>query len=332
MTLPNNIETPKAPRVSVVVPNFNYEKFLGERLTSILDQTYRDFELIFLDDASPDGSVAYVRRVFGDRIDRIEVNQKNSGNPFVQWNRGVKLARGEFVWIAEADDYCSPLFLQRMLSAIEQSPRIGLAYCMTVPVDTESKILNANFHLEYLADIGADHWRHDFVANGQQEIHSYLSQKNTITNVSGVLFRRDAYLKSGPAFEKLRMCGDWLTYLQVLREWDVAFVSEPMNFHRQHPSKHTHNSVLNLSYFREFLHVQRYVVRAVSLSAHEKTLAFRRIIGEWDRLTVGHNGRITVPRTLRLAAMIAGTYHRPRQLAVNLKHLIQNATRSLRAK
>jgi len=322
----------RSPRVSVVVPNYNYEKFLGERLQSILDQTVKDFELIFLDDASPDGSVEYVRRTFGDRIDRIEVNAKNSGNPFIQWNRGVQMARGEYVWIAEADDYCAPVFLERMIAALEQSPKIGLAYCMTVPVDIESRVLNAGFHLEYLADIGPEHWYRDFVANGQDEIHRYLSQKNTITNVSGVLFRRQAYLESGGAFEKLRMCGDWLTYLRVLRGWDVAFVSEPMNFHRQHPRKHTHNSVLNLSYFREFLYVQRYVAEAASLTREEKTRAFRRIIGEWDRLTYGHDGRITVPRTFKLAGMIAATYHRPHELAVNVKHLIFNVRKSLRAK
>ncbi|ANN79914.1 hypothetical protein BAU07_24850 [Bordetella flabilis] len=301
-------------------------------MRTILAQTYQDFELIFLDDASPDGSVEYVRREFGNRIDRIEVNARNSGNPFVQWNRGVNMARGELIWIAEADDYCAPNFLERMIAAIEQSRRIGLAYCMTVPVDTESRILNQNFHLAYLGDIGPEHWHQDFVSNGQEEIHRYLSQKNTITNVSGVLFRREAYLQSGGAFEKLRMCGDWLTYLQVLQNWDVAFVSEPLNFHRQHPSKHTHNSVLNLSYFREFLYVQRYVSDAASLTLAERTRAFRRIIGEWDRLTVGHNGRITLPRTFRLAWMIAATYHRPRQLLVNLKHLIKNAKKSVTAK
>lgn len=320
------------PKVSVVVPNFNYEKYLGERLTSIFDQTYRDFEVIFLDDASPDGSVAYVQREFGDRIDRMEINKKNSGNPFVQWNRGVSLARGDYVWIAEADDYCTPMFLERMLQVMESSPRIGLAYCTTVPVDTESTILNADFHREYLSDIGAAHWGQDFVANGREEIRHYLSQKNTITNVSGVLFRKNAYLQSGGAPEQLRMCGDWLTYLRVLHDWDVAFVKEPMNFHRQHPSKHTHNSVLNLSYFREFLQVQRYVAQTVDLQPSERETAFRRIIGEWDRLTVGHNGRIRVARTFKLAALIAATYHRPRELAIIAWHLLRNARKSLRTK
>lgn len=320
------------PKISVVVPNYNYEKFLGERLQSVINQTFRDFEVIFLDDASPDGSVAYVKREFGDRIDRMEVNEVNTGNPFIQWNRGVRLARGEYVWIAEADDVCTPDFLERMVAAIEQSPRIGLAYCTTVPIDTSGAILNAEFHRQYLADLGSDRWARDFVANGREEIRQFLSRKNTITNVSGVLFRRDAYLQPGGAPEQMRMCGDWLAYLQVLHDWDVAFVSAPMNFHRQHPSKHTHNSVLNLTYFREFLGVQQYVAETFKLTPDERNAAFRRILGEWDRLTVSHNGRIGLKRTLKLSKMIAVAYRNPSELATIAGHFVTNSMKSLAAK
>ena len=93
-------------KVSIILPNYNYERFLPERIESILNQAYKDFELIVLDDFSPDGSVelikSYLRK--DNRIKFIG-NKENSGNPFLQWQKGIKESKGEYIWIAEADDF-----------------------------------------------------------------------------------------------------------------------------------------------------------------------------------------------------------------------------------
>lgn len=317
------------PKVSIVIPNYNYSHFLDERFQSILAQGRTDCEIIFLDDASSDDSVALAQERYGHCIDRFEINQTNSGNPFVQWNRGVRMAKGDFVWIAEADDVCAPDFLARMMAAINQSPTIGLAYCTTVPIDTAGRVLDAGFHHRYLEDLDPNRWHKDFIASGRREVHQYLGRKNTITNVSGVLFRREAYLSAGYASEHLRMCGDWLTYCRLLHDWDVAFISAPMNYHRQHPTKHTKNSVLDLTYFREFLQVQDYVAQAFDLAPSERDAAFRRFLGEWDRLTVSSYGRIDLLRTLALARMAAASYSQPKQLMRTAGHLAANVSKSV---
>lgn len=321
-----------APTVSIVIPNYNYERFLDERFRSILAQDLSGCEIIFLDDASTDESVALVQERYGKYIKRCEVNAVNSGNPFMQWNRGVRLARGDFVWIAEADDVCAPDFLRCMLGALQQSSRIGLAYCTTVPIDSESQIIDAGFHQRYLSDLGTERWHADFVGNGRNEVRRYLGRKNTITNVSGVVFRRDAYIGAGYAPEQLRMCGDWLAYCRILHDWDVAFVSLPLNQHRQHPTKHTQNSVLDLTYFREYLKVQEYVEQAFVLSSAERRDAFRRFLGEWSRLTMSNYGRIGQERTLALARMAAERYDRPSERAAIIAHWLSNATKSLAGK
>lgn len=320
------------PKVSVVIPNYNYSRFLDERFRSILSQSYRDYEIIFLDDASTDDSVVKVKNEFSEYINQIEVNDCNSGNPFVQWNKGVRMARGEFVWIAEADDCCTDDFLEKMLHAIEQSPSIGLAYCNTIPFDSDGKVIDENFHLRYLSDLDAHRWEHDFQENGKVEVRKYIARKNTITNVSGVIFRRDAYIKAGYAPESLRMCGDWLTYCRILHDFDVAYVCKPMNFHRQHPNKHTQNSVLDLTYFREFLQVQEYVVKAFETGRIEKKEAFHRFLGEWDRLTISHYGRIGFARTLTLAQMTAKSYSGISNYFIIAIHLLTNTFKSLAAK
>ncbi len=324
--------TDSTPRISVVIPNYNYARYLDERMRSILAQDRSDCEIIFLDDASTDDSVARVRERFGDRINRVEVNAVNSGNPFVQWNRGVSLARGEFVWIAEADDTCTPQFLERMMHAMQSSPGVGLAYCNTVPIDEGGQVLDAGFHQRYVAELHADRWHEDFTAHGRAEVRRYLARKNTITNVSGVLFRRAAYIGAGYAPEHLRMCGDWLTYCRVLHDSDVAYVAEPLNFHRQHPARHTRNSVLDLTYFREFLQVQDYVAGAFDLESIEQEAAFSRFLAEWDRLTVSNYGRISLANTLAVARMAASSYRQPRHRSRIVRHCFNNMTRSLASK
>lgn len=320
-----------SPSISIIIPNYNYERFLEERFLSILNQTYQDFEIVFLDDASTDQSVSLATSKFSSYIQNTEVNSVNSGSPFVQWNRGIHLIKGEFVWIAEADDTCEPNFLELMMGAMERSPKVGLAYCKTVPIDADGTILDANFHGDYLSDLDSTRWFEDFINNGDSEVRKYLSRKNTITNVSGVLFRREAFIQSGYAPENLSMCGDWMLYCRILRDWDVAYVNAPLNFHRQHPSKHTRNSVLNLVYFREFLHVQQYVCTAFSLSKSERKMAFRRFLGEWDRLTVSDYGYLNLDKNFKISLMLLKSYGGPFYCLEIFVHFIFNITKFIRA-
>src|SRR6516225_7688773 len=102
------------PSVSVIVPNYNHARYLRRRVDSIVDQTYQDFELILLDDCSTDGSREVLQSYADDPRVRIEFNDENTGTPFKQWNRGVRMARGRYIWIAESDDYAGPRFLERM--------------------------------------------------------------------------------------------------------------------------------------------------------------------------------------------------------------------------
>src|SRR5215467_1498105 len=107
--------SPSMPKVSIVVPNYNHARFLPQRLNSILGQTFQDFELILLDDSSTDDSRSILSQYTADPRVRIEFNELNSKSPFKQWNKGVRLARGEYVWIAESDDYADERLLERLV-------------------------------------------------------------------------------------------------------------------------------------------------------------------------------------------------------------------------
>lgn len=105
----------QTPLVSIIVPNYNHAKFLNQRLDSIFNQTFKDFEVIFLDDKSPDNSVGILNSYQDDRITHRVYNTTNSGSPFKQWKKGLELAKGDLIWIAESDDFADITFLEKML-------------------------------------------------------------------------------------------------------------------------------------------------------------------------------------------------------------------------
>ncbi|MGI0001364.1 MAG: glycosyltransferase, partial [Nitrososphaeraceae archaeon] len=201
-------------RVSVVVPNFNYARYLPERLSSIINQRHPIFEIIFLDDCSTDDSIGIAMNIFKEQaIDyKIIINKENSGSVFSQWKKGVDIASGTHIWIAEADDSCSNIFLSEVMKSF-QSHGVVLSYCESKQIDEEGRILADNY-LAYVADIGANRWSYSFVKNGYEEVTEALSIKNTIPNVSGVVFEKSRLKfvldEQIDLIRTYRVAGDWL--------------------------------------------------------------------------------------------------------------------------
>lgn len=232
-----------APKISVIVPNYNHARYIGQRMQSVLEQTRGDFELLYLDDASTDESAQAVAPWLRDPRVRTILNAENSGSPFKQWNKGVREARGELVWIAEADDYADPRLLERLTVCLDAHPKVGVAYCQSQAVDAEGRALNS--YVEHTNDLDRERWRADFIADGRAEVSRFLSRKNTLPNASAVVFRRELYLRAGAADETLRFCGDWLLWAKLVALGQVAFVAEHLNFFRSHAGSVTHTSTRN---------------------------------------------------------------------------------------
>lgn len=254
------------PHASVVVPNYNYERFLPERLRSIRDQSFQDFEVILLDDRSTDGSVSLMKQWAGTRPGtRLVVNEENSGSPFAQWLRGMRMANSELIWIAEADDACSPDFLATLLPYFEDR-NVFLGYTKSVPVD-ENGERAGDYEAMYLNRIADGRWSRPYVVTDHEEANEALGVANCIPNASSVIFRRfDPELDFETSVTKMRMCGDWLFYLRAMRGGLVAYSNEALNFHRRHTGTVTHGMEGSPRYFDEFATVRSYVSRNYRLN------------------------------------------------------------------
>jgi len=225
----------QTPTVSVIIPSYNHARFLDKRISTVLNQTFQDFEIIYLDDASTDDSNLVFAKFAGDPRIRSILNKTNTGNPFKQWNKGIREARGKYIWVAESDDYADETLLETLVNALEKYPTSGIAYCQSWEVDENDQILS---NYQWVTDEhDSERWKHDFVNNGVDECSQYMVLRNTIPNASAVVFRKSIYEAIGGAPETMKLCGDWLFWCKMALESDVAFVSEPLNFFRKASSK-----------------------------------------------------------------------------------------------
>lgn len=222
-----------APAVTAVVPNYNHARFLPKRIDSILGQTFQDFELILLDDCSTDESRMILSKYASTPRVRIELNERNSGTPFKQWNKGVRMARGKYIWIAESDDYADERLLERLVRELETDEKITYAYCRSWRVTENDHV--EGFVEPYLDPPDVRRWSSDFCSDGVEECRRYLVRTNPSANASAVVFRKAVFENVGGADESLKICGDWKLWAAMALRGKVAYVSEPLNHYRFHP-------------------------------------------------------------------------------------------------
>ena len=224
------------PLISIIVPNFNHEKYLSLRLDSIYSQTYQNFEVILLDDASTDRSVDILTRYQKSysHNTRLLINEKNSGGVFHQWTKGLHLAQGDIIWIAESDDWCSDNFLETLTPFFENEA-IQLAYSRTVFMDASGGEPQWSIN-EYLYDIDTKRWAAPIIETANKIVEEAFAIKNIVPNASSAIFRNPGAMEllEDPGWKNMRTCGDWVFYLHLIRGGVLAYSPAACNYYRIH--------------------------------------------------------------------------------------------------
>jgi glycosyltransferase involved in cell wall biosynthesis len=216
--------------VSIIIPNYNHARFLEERIKSVLNQTYQDFEVIILDDCSTDNSLEIINRYKSHpKVSKIVVNEKNSGSPFKQWHKGIELASHEMIWIAESDDTCEPTFLETLVRNHTENNTV-LSFCKSLLVD-ETGIVMENHFQHNLTD--------DFILDGKDFICQHLVGKMTIQNISSAIFNKKTAANISTDYTNYRYAGDWLFATELTQKGKVGFVCSPLNYRREHMANAT---------------------------------------------------------------------------------------------
>ncbi|MBR3263991.1 glycosyltransferase [Candidatus Saccharibacteria bacterium] len=241
------ISSPKT--VSVILPNYNYAKYISSRTDQILNQTYPVSEIIILDDASTDNSVDYIKKaVIKIKKTRPEikvkvvVNRENSGNVFSQWQKGIKLATSDYIWIAEVDDVARPALLATAMRAFLEK-------------DAVMSVVSSRF---------VDQKGHPVVKDNLRRIKDIFRKNllvfNTIPNVSAAVFKNQPNLtKFLEIAKKFQLSGDWFFYIKISETGKIVYHKKVLNLHRLHSSSVTKSTNLKKR-FAEMHAIHQYVL------------------------------------------------------------------------
>jgi glycosyltransferase involved in cell wall biosynthesis len=209
--------------VSFVVPCYKLAHLLGDCINSILSQTYTDFEILIMDDCSPDNTPEVASSFRDDRVKHIR-NDANLGH-LRNYNKGIQLARGRYIWLISADDRLRvPYALERYVKLMEEHPEVGYTFCPGFGLERniETKLLEEYYY-------GAV----DRIFNGRRFVATVLRDGGGLLSPS-VMVRKSCYEQIGAFPLDMPHQGDMYLWFLWALDYDVAYFSEPMVNYRLH--------------------------------------------------------------------------------------------------
>jgi glycosyltransferase involved in cell wall biosynthesis len=211
--------------VSVCIPTYNYGRFLGQAIESVLAQTWGDFELIVSDNASTDDTQEVIAAFADERI-RVHRNETNIGL-FPNFSRCLELARGELVKFVCSDDWLDPRYLERTVPVMRAHPGVALLTTAGYVVDEAGRRFGVAS-----AELGPGP-----VVRAADAIAAQARWLNLIGMPTSTLIRRDAAAAAGGFDPRFAPASDIHLWLKLLARGDLGWVPEPLVHVRVHASK-----------------------------------------------------------------------------------------------
>ena len=264
------------PLVSVIVPCYMHADYLEERLHSISGQTYDRLEVILLDDGSDDGSREILEKWEKKFINvKICMNEAHTGKVFGQWQKGIRMAQGELIWIAESDDSCLPDLLEHLVPFFAHEC-VMLAFAGSDFVRDGKTVWTSE---EYLANLDGFSWDRDFIMSSREFVRRGFGILNVIPNVSACVFRNTGEISKGlsETLDSMHLCGDWLFYLSLLRGGYAAYSSRSRNFYRIHENSTSSKVQKTDIYYREYGKALYYSALWYGISGEELKRAEKKL-------------------------------------------------------
>jgi len=226
----------KTPIVSFVIPCYKLAHLLPECVRSILSQTFEDLEILIMDDCSPDNT-AEVGSSFTDARVRVVRNESNLG-ALRNYNKGIALSRGKYIWLISADDYLRrSCVVRRYVDLMEAHPSVGYTFCPGIGVRAgeETNVLGYSVY-----------GNRDRVVDGQVFLRTLLNYNKVLA--PSAMARRECYERisyfpldvvwAETAVDMI-WGGDWYLWLAFALQWDVGYFAEPMVCYREHDGSMT---------------------------------------------------------------------------------------------
>lgn len=213
----------KTPKVSVLIPSFNYAQYLPEAIDSVLAQSYTDFELIIVDNCSTDNTVDVVNTyVEKDSRIKLHINETNIGM-YRNYNQALLLAKGEYIKFLNADDKFHPKLLEKFVYIFQNHPSVSLVTSYRQYFGDKSDILKPSLN---------------GLINGKEAILNVLETFNWIGEPTTVMFKREN-LTLGLFDTSLLMFADLDMWLRQMQVGDIYVIDTVLSFFRIHEGQGT---------------------------------------------------------------------------------------------
>ncbi len=222
--------TPVPGLVSVIVASYNHAGYLTRRMNSLIAQTYRDIEILVIDDCSTDNSLE-VLESFATQPRVAVVRRETNAGWVVVSNQGLQMTKGEFVLFANCDDDCDHGMIERLVGAINQNPTAGIAFCRSLMVNEHDRVLGDDYEVREKAF--RSRCAEDAFIN-RNEMRRFLLHSCVIPNLSAALIKRRCFSVAGILSSEYRACSDWDLFFRIANHFDFCYVAEPLNRFRQH--------------------------------------------------------------------------------------------------
>lgn len=228
------------PLVSVIIPLYNHEKYIKEAVTSVLDQSFPDFELIIIDDGSKDRSGDIVKSIKDDRITYIYQENRGAHNTI---NEGIKMAKGKYISILNSDDIYEKNKLQEGVRILEQNPNIQAVF-------SHFDIIYADHGLYKIKNGSEDNWishNEETSFKGEGNILLDLLAGNFLGTTSNLFCRKSIFDEIG-YFANFRYDHDYDFFLRLCSKYEVYLSKKSLFKYRIHDSN-TINENFAVAYF-----------------------------------------------------------------------------------
>jgi glycosyltransferase involved in cell wall biosynthesis len=198
--------------ISVIIPVYNSQNTIKDTIESVLNQSFTDFELIIINDGSPDASLDVIGQV---KDERIRVFSYPHAGANASRNRGVDRAKGDYISFLDADDLWTPDKLECQLKALQDNPEAAVAYSWTNCIDESGNFLRRGSYCSFSGEVYAQLLLIDFLENG-----------------SNPLIRREALTTVGKFDQSLTHAEDWDMWLRLAASYPFVAVPSPQILYR----------------------------------------------------------------------------------------------------
>lgn len=299
----------KMKKVSVIIPVYGVEKYIAATVQSVLDQTYKNFEVLIIDDASEDRSIDICQQFTDPRIKII--HQANRGLAGAR-NTGIRHAQGEYLAFLDGDDLWLPQKLEKQVAHLENSPPVGVSFSRSAFINEAGKALGT-YQMPKLKGITTP----------------YLLCRNPVGNGSAPVIRREVFeaikfqdnlhgtIEDFYFDEHFRQSEDiecWIR-ISIKTDWEIEGISEALTLYRVNSGGLSANMLKQLDSWEKVI---------------EKTRSYApKIVAQWETLARAYQLRYLARRAVRLQDGSMAVQLLNRALATNWRILLQEPHRTL---